>query len=312
MQLTMAIPEIPYYGIELNMPGDVETRLTKELLCDLRIHKMKPTIEFRKLHEFEVPYKVEGICVTEEDNLVACEHRGSRVTIYNPDGNLYRELETPSKTWTWGVHSAGDDIYISDINTKSILVFHKDGDLKAIIPAHFEGAAGITKHGDSLLLTSSENNHVYEMNLNKEGSGGIEARLFGQMHTFELLDPRYIASNKHIVAVASPASGVVHVLNTEGKYLYSYGSKSSSEGPQLRCPYGLCIDNKGNILIADWGSHCIHILSKCGQHLGCINIVSDGLAEPTSVALSSLGYLFVCCAPRDQACKIVIYHYEIL
>lgn len=312
-QFKMNIPEIPYYEIQLNMSSEIDERISKELLCDFRVQKMQQRVEYRKLHEFDVPYKVEGISVTEEDNLVVCEHRGSKVAIYNPDGNLHAKLDMPSRTWTWGVHSVGDDIYISDINTKSILVFNKAGSLKSILPAQFEGAAGITKHEDTLLITSSDDNCVYEMKLTDEQSPASQDKLclFGQLSSFDLVDPRYIACNKDIVAVSSPASGVIHVLNTEGSHLYSYSSKSDSEDPPLRCPYGLCVDKSGNILVADWGTHCVHILSKYGQHLGCINLTDQGLAEPTTVALSSRGYLFICCAPKDQHCKIVIYHYEI-
>ncbi len=57
----------------------------------------------------------------------------------------------------------------------------------------------------------------------------------------------------------------------------------SSLGPVLSCPWGLCTDKDGSVLVADWGEKH-RVLLYPSEEAGRV-IVSDGLSSPRGLAL---------------------------
>ena len=65
----------------------------------------------------------------------------------------------------------------------------------------------------------------------------------------------------------------------------------SGMGPVLACPWGLCIDGDGNVLVADWGEQHKVVLYPA-QGVGW-PIISQGLSSPRGLALLPEGHLVV-------------------
>lgn len=62
-------------------------------------------------------------------------------------------------------------------------------------------------------------------------------------------------------------------------------------GPVLSCPWGICIDTNGNVLVADWGEqHRVLLYPAQG---GGRPIVTHGLSSPRGLALLPEGHLAV-------------------
>ncbi|XP_028292642.1 NHL-repeat-containing protein 4-like [Gouania willdenowi] len=62
-------------------------------------------------------------------------------------------------------------------------------------------------------------------------------------------------------------------------------------GPVLSCPWGICIDADGNVLVADWGEQH-RILLYPPQGVGW-SIVNQGLSSPRGLTLLPEGQLVV-------------------
>uniref|UniRef100_A0A672H6I2 NHL repeat containing 4 n=1 Tax=Salarias fasciatus TaxID=181472 RepID=A0A672H6I2_SALFA len=62
-------------------------------------------------------------------------------------------------------------------------------------------------------------------------------------------------------------------------------------GPVLTCPWGICIDRQGNVLVADWGEQH-RILLYPAQGAGW-PIVNQGLSSPRGLTLLPEGQLVV-------------------
>ena len=61
---------------------------------------------------------------------------------------------------------------------------------------------------------------------------------------------------------------------------------------RLNKPYGLSVNSSGDIIISEWGSNCISILSKDGEKVRTFG--SDQLKWPYDVAVTDAGDILVC------------------
>ncbi|CAB1456681.1 unnamed protein product [Pleuronectes platessa] len=66
----------------------------------------------------------------------------------------------------------------------------------------------------------------------------------------------------------------------------------SGLGPVLTCPWGLCIDGDGDVLVADWGKQPHRVLYYPSKGLGW-PLVSEHLSSPRGVALLPDGHMVV-------------------
>lgn len=66
----------------------------------------------------------------------------------------------------------------------------------------------------------------------------------------------------------------------------------SGLGPVLTCPWGLCIDSDGDVMVADWGKHHHRVLLYPSKGVGW-PLVADNLSSPRGLALLPEGHLVV-------------------
>ncbi|XP_077371517.1 uncharacterized protein LOC144015074 [Festucalex cinctus] len=80
----------------------------------------------------------------------------------------------------------------------------------------------------------------------------------------------------------------------------------SSLGPVLSCPWGLCIDTNGDVLVADWGKQRHRVLFYPSKGVGW-PIVTDNLNSPRGLALLRDGHMVVSDSMNHS---IKIYRYK--
>uniref|UniRef100_A0A8D0DI38 Uncharacterized protein n=1 Tax=Sander lucioperca TaxID=283035 RepID=A0A8D0DI38_SANLU len=66
----------------------------------------------------------------------------------------------------------------------------------------------------------------------------------------------------------------------------------SGLGPVLTCPWGLCIDNDGDVLVVDWGKQHHRVLFYPSKGVGW-PLVNDSLSSPRGLALLPDGHMVV-------------------
>ncbi|XP_029305599.1 uncharacterized protein hpxb isoform X1 [Cottoperca gobio] len=80
----------------------------------------------------------------------------------------------------------------------------------------------------------------------------------------------------------------------------------SGLGPVLTCPWGLCIDNDGDVLVADWGKQHHRVLFYPSKGVGW-PLVNESLSSPRGLGLLPDGHMVV--SDSMNHC-IKIYHYK--
>ena len=70
--------------------------------------------------------------------------------------------------------------------------------------------------------------------------------------------------------------------------------------------FDIAVNTNSEILVADWGHHCIHVFSLDGHYVGNITLhVQTGrleLKDPCSVTTDSNGYILIADSSMDNPC----------
>ncbi|KAH3843025.1 E3 ubiquitin-protein ligase TRIM71-like [Dreissena polymorpha] len=150
-------------------------------------------------------------------------------------------------------------------------------------------------HSHRCLLKMSE----YGMNIDTIDEDG-DVILFGA--PYRVCE----APNKDLV-VTDREEGKLRVtrVDQEGCLKYVYKGPTNAALKQPFNPLGLCCDRVGNLLVSDWGNHCVHLVNNEGEFQGFILSQKDGLFKPNAMALDKSGNLWI----GDGNATVRVYKY---
>ncbi|XP_062605150.1 uncharacterized protein LOC134279839 [Saccostrea cucullata] len=100
--------------------------------------------------------------------------------------------------------------------------------------------------------------------------------------------PHYITENINGDICISEHKKAVVVVNKSGQHRFSYTGQGSAF-----CPYGICTDVLGHILVCDDKSRTVHLLDKGGQFLSLLLSQQHGVDYPRSVCVDDENNLYV-------------------
>jgi tripartite motif-containing protein 2/3 len=65
------------------------------------------------------------------------------------------------------------------------------------------------------------------------------------------------------LAIADNSNHRVQIVSPEGEFILAFGSLGHGNG-EFQSPYALCIDNKNNIVVSDYGPFPCPLPPSCG------------------------------------------------
>ena len=74
----------------------------------------------------------------------------------------------------------------------------------------------------------------------------------------DLRRPRGLCVSGDYVYVTGDGNSCVSVFRTSGEFVHSFGKKGSGRG-ELKCPYGIAVDQDGFVFVCDPGNHHIQV-----------------------------------------------------
>lgn len=150
-------------------------------------------------------------------------------------------------------------------------------------------------HSNRCLMKLSE----YGMNLDQIDEDG-DYILFGAPY-------RVAEAPNRDLLVTDREEGKLRVtrVDQEGCRKYIYTGPKEAKQKQPFNPLGLCCDRGGNLLVADWGNHCVHLVDNDGEFKGFILSQKDGLFKPNAMALDKMGHLWI----GDGNATVRVYKY---
>lgn len=205
-----------------------------------------------------------GICISPDgDHILVCDKIRNCITIFDMEckeirsfgskGNRLGQFWFPS-----GICTFGTSVFVSDHQNQRIQIF--DSCYQPIseisTPGFWPISIACSREGNILVTSSSD------------------ILLFNQCGTIitkiavNTIWTSICVNSDNQIITSEYRNGKIHVFSRDGLPLLSFNTFNQSSG----CIYGICTDQKGNILVADTTNRVVTIYSPTGlliQELKC-------------------------------------------
>jgi len=189
-----------------------------------------------------------------------------------------------------GIAIAGDLVYVADFDNDRIQVFTRAGEalrgwgVTGSDPGQFRGPAGVAIGPDGTVFVADQLNHRIQR-FTPEGilvsswsAGGDDAAPFG------------IAVAGGRIYVTDLEAGRIGVWSSDGVAVTSFGTSGRGAG-ELHEPWGIAVDARGEVFVADHGNDRVMRFGPDGTWLG--EWSAPELVGPMGLVLGADGSLVV-------------------
>ena len=151
---------------------------------------------------------------------------------------------------------------------------------------NFQYPTAVCMDDERRIIVSDFNNHRVQV-LTR---GGAPMLIFGDSGPEKLNNPVGCVCYKNMFIVADSLNSCLKIFNSSGNFLHKIGEKGNADGQFLK-PYGVCVDQHGNILVSDKESGHVQQFTIEGRFTG--KTVTK-LTGPWGMATMPDGRILVC------------------
>ena len=251
------VPKLPgTYHISAKINGDslaegpfiIEVQKRK-LEVDGELHLQNGTLQ-----------KPTGIAVSSKGLIAIADFRKNCIVICDKEGNIVRRLgckgENPGQlSGPVDVTFINDDeILVADEWNHRVQEFNLHSEQNSVSSfgrqgtgdGNFRDPVSVCMDDERRITVSDYNNHRVQV-LTRDGAPMLK---FGDSGPQKLNNPVGCVCYKNMFIVADSKNSCLKIFNSSGNFLRKIGEKGN-EGGQFLMPYGVCVDQHGNILVSD-------------------------------------------------------------
>ena len=273
------------------------------------LYKLESLIaEFGEVIEWEVPdysLKMEPVLtagkwgtIDESNELIyAADRDNKRVQIVSFQGDFIKRFGREKLKEPWGIGITSEHIYVTDLGLHALFQFHKNNfqllnrtGTEGQTDGQFNRPAGLcTDYSGDVFVADCFNNRVCIFS--------HELKFTSKLGIGQLKYPRDVKLTPDCqVVVLDRSHESVHFYSRNGHLLSSCVSQGKGPEYLVTIPSFLCIDLAGNLIISDWDTHSIKIISKSGNLIHTIGKEGNGIGDlvaPYGISVSKSGVIFV-------------------
>ena len=239
-----------------------------------------------------------GLAIDESNELiyiVDCDNK--RVQIVSFKGDFIKRFGQDKLNRPWGIAITSEYIYVTDIELHALFQFNNNSfqllnrtGTKGQTDGQFNTPRGLCyDYSGDVFVADCDNNRVCILShdlifISKLGIGQLNRPN----------DVKVTPDCQVVVLDCSPEC--VHFYSRNGHLLSSCVSQGYVRDCLVFCPFFLCMDLAGNLIISDWDTNSIKIISKSGHLIHTIGKHGDGIGElvlPNGISVSKSGIIFV-------------------
>ncbi|KAJ8321402.1 hypothetical protein KUTeg_001050 [Tegillarca granosa] len=242
------------------------------------------------------------------ENEAWCDDYGDLVLI-DIHGNVKRKIQLNKNVFDIAVTTKGE-IFVTELEGTNIKKYLEDDSCINIVDTQPYITHGIclTSVQDEILVCLCE--HIDSKVVRMTTAGQIKQTIQKDKQQQLLYkNPQYVAENinKDVVVVDGYNSTftIVVVVNKKGEYRYKYPDSSKSSHMIGGC-CGIACDNRGCILVSDFGNHRIHQIDMNGRFIQFILTQQHGVQIPWGLSIDNKGQLWLCNGGKE----VTIYKYR--
>lgn len=207
------------------------------------------------------------------------------------------------------------EVYVTSYDGKKIVKLDQDLNPKDFLNLnYFPGGITFTKKKellvcavDSYVTTRSAASRRMIIRFNERGQMLDQIEEYGCQEIF--CAPYRLHENMlGDIVVSDREENNVHIttMAIDGLVKHYYKGPSDVGLKKPFNPFGVVADKTGNVLVADWSNHAVHLLDLSGQFVGFLLSEKDGIRGPNAMALDCEGHLWV----GDTKSTVWIYKYS--
>jgi len=213
---------------------------------------------------------------------------GSFVSKLGSFGNQPGQLQNP---WGLAIDHDHDRVLVTDSNNDRVQSWSLSGQSFLSCIGHrgsgdleFDNPHGIAidKHHHRTIIADTDNNRlVFLSSIDLSFLFSVSSKQGSQPGEFKYPSGIAIDHDRHRIIVADSHNHRVQVLSLiDGSFLFEFGSQGD-QTRQIRFPNGLCIDNQGRIIVADYNNRRLQSFTHQGHHISsfqCPHVRPWGIA----------------------------------
>lgn len=256
--------------------------------------------------DFNLP---SGVHATIKGQLFVVDCGNARIQVTDPQKNVVQQV-SPSGTerssricnyFDVAVNSKGL-IALTCAAERAVLVFNRHGRLLQTFGGATIGSSneeldaprGVTvTHQDDFLVADIKRGTLTTLRLEPKTGARLERVVVSGYHRPYLVAACHTTGLMAVSERGNETGRVpcIRVLEPGWSTIRILGV-CSGLGPVLTCPWGLCIDSDGDVLVADWGKQHHRVLLYPAKGVGW-PLVADNLSSPRGLALLPDGHVVV-------------------
>ncbi|XP_013421553.1 tripartite motif-containing protein 2-like [Lingula anatina] len=225
-------------------------------------------------------------CTKPQQGYLVVDYDNNKVCRFSLDGQLLVQL---SKA---GSRSLGNPFGVAVLPDGTIVVSECGRNKLIFMSQDFNLTKEVDMKGpDGLYVTDSNTILVAQPNLKQVSIVNIHGAIVGTIKHSSFQWPWYVTVlNNGNIVVSDMNAKAVFILSPTGSLLHIY---TGSRQNQLCKPRGVCVDQYDNIIIADYNTNKIHIISIDGEFVQLLATGNDGLQKPLGLTINHDGDLTV-------------------
>ena len=241
-----------------------------------RYEEMRPIVAVGK--EGQAPgelWNPWGVAIDTNTNLIYLTEGldSCRISIFSETGEFKNTFTNQDMRQPWGIAIHRDNLYVTDIGVHAVFQFKIEADMCLVASLRSEGS-GMGQFNDPRGLTVSTNGDVFVADFNNRRIQILDDSLhFQRFITHQTMrSPRDVKLTPEEVYVLTGRS--ILILTHTGDMIRSFDAQSEYKGLVALIPF-FCLDAHNNVIVGDWNTHNIRILTKEGTLLHTIQGPQD-------------------------------------
>ena len=266
---------------------DYKTKQLPTAYCCKKSSEQKSPGELNNPRSLTIHYKTGNIYIADMYN--------HRVQVFSCNGD-YLFMFSQKMNKPFGICISQNKVFVTQYTGHCINMYELEGKLIKSVGSEGNGEAQFKN--PHVLDVSDRNNNIYVCDRDNHRIQIFTEELkYHFMLGVDLLRcPRDVKVSRDRVFVLAENDPCMFVFNSD--HVLTNRLITRGHGKQTNYPCRFDLDREYNIIMSDWGNHCVYVFNQEGEQIHKFGKEGQGIGEfyhPRGIALNNTGHIIVVC-----------------